>query len=384
MEKKYCQSCGMPLNNPDWLGTNINNKKNEEYCFYCVKEGEYTVNVSMDEMIDIWVKYADDYNRYSGSQLSKDELRNILKNRLPNLKRWRQKAETESVYHKAINKVTNYINDNLFGLLDLKTLAPIANLSEYHFHRIFRAVMGENVGEYIQRLRLEFVALKLITTNKTLTQITELTNYTGVFTLSRAFKKHFGVSPLEYRKKSNRVYPPGFGLLSNQFHLMPEIVKIENLHAVYMNIRDAYRFETVYKNAWERLIKYAEKNKLTDKDNNFLSISFDDPTITPINQCRFYIGITVKNPVASKGKIGCMKIPDGNYAVFRYKGEYSSLYKLYNDIYLKWLPNSDYELRNTFSFEIYVNTPLEVNSKDLLTDVYIPIEKKENSKNIEN
>lgn len=35
MENKYCQSCGMPLQNQDELGTNSDGSRNEEYCCYC-------------------------------------------------------------------------------------------------------------------------------------------------------------------------------------------------------------------------------------------------------------------------------------------------------------------------------------------------------------
>ena len=38
METKFCQSCGMPLQKNEELGTNHDGSKNEEYCCYCYKE----------------------------------------------------------------------------------------------------------------------------------------------------------------------------------------------------------------------------------------------------------------------------------------------------------------------------------------------------------
>ena len=41
----------------EWLGTNLDGSKSDTFCYYCLKDGKYTVDVSMHEMIDIWLKY---------------------------------------------------------------------------------------------------------------------------------------------------------------------------------------------------------------------------------------------------------------------------------------------------------------------------------------
>jgi AraC family transcriptional regulator len=61
-------------------------------------------------------------------------------------------------YEKAVNRVIDYINRHLFETPDIKQLSEIANMSEYHFHRIFKAVIGENIRAYIKRIRLEYIA----------------------------------------------------------------------------------------------------------------------------------------------------------------------------------------------------------------------------------
>lgn len=49
---------------------------------------------------------------------------------------------TYNDYIQRINKVVAYINDHLDESLDLKTLAEVAALSEFHFHRVFKALKG--------------------------------------------------------------------------------------------------------------------------------------------------------------------------------------------------------------------------------------------------
>ena len=89
VDKQYCQSCGMPLrfDVEEYLGTNADHSCSDEYCYYCLKDGNYTVDISMNEMVDIWVKYTDKYNWYSGTDYTPQELKTLLNKRLPTLKR---------------------------------------------------------------------------------------------------------------------------------------------------------------------------------------------------------------------------------------------------------------------------------------------------------
>lgn len=369
----YCQSCGMPLNNNDYLGTNLDRTKSDEYCYYCLKDGLYTVDYSMEQMIDVWIKYSDEYNRYASTDYSKTELEQVLKDRFPHLKRWKQRADTDDSYYKSINKVVVYINEHLFDELSLAVLSERANISEYHFLRVFNAFTGENPGEYIQRLRLESIAHKLVSTSLSIKDIQLKTNYGSVQSLSKAFKKHFSVSPMQFRKQSESIKQSDSIETSLNYVLAPDIVTLESKKILFLDIKKAYKSGLMYNQAWQKFIDYTINNGLNNDDAKYLSISFDDPEITPQNRCRFYIGMIVSENITPKGRFGVMQIPDGEYAVFRYKGSYSNLFRVYYSIYKHWLPESGCELRDTFSFEIYVNTPREVEEADLITEIYIPI-----------
>ena len=56
---------------------------------------------------------------------------------------------------------------------------------------------------------------------------------------------------------------------------------------------------------------------------------------------------------------------------------YHELNKVYGYNYLDRLPTSDYTLREQFTFETYINTPEKTPASELITDIYIPITKKE-------
>ena len=53
MENKICQSCGMPIISNEQLGTNKDKSRNEDYCIYCYKDGEFIDKVTMEEYIEM-------------------------------------------------------------------------------------------------------------------------------------------------------------------------------------------------------------------------------------------------------------------------------------------------------------------------------------------
>ena len=354
----------------EYLGTNSDGSRSDEFCYYCLKEGKYIVDISMWEMIDIWIKYTDKYNEYADTDYSPEELRNILNKRLPTLNRWRQKVETSYLHHKMIQNIIVYINCHLTEILDTDTLSSMSGLSKYHFRRVFLAATGENIGSYIQRLRIEHVAHLLISTDYTLKQIIEQTSYQTKSSIAKAFKKHFGISTSQYREK----HKPNSKNPATDIE--PEIKVISPMKIFCIEVGEAYKNKIKYQLLWNKLRHYARQYEADQRYDKFISLSMDDPSITPTDKCRFYLGITIRDDSKVKTMPGIMQIPSGRYAIFRHKGSYSSLYKAYRMIYEEWFPKSKYHPQSTSSFEVYMNRPSTTETSELLTDIYIPVIRK--------
>jgi len=90
MEQKFCQSCGMPLNTSENFGTNADQSKNEDYCYYCFADGEFTQNITMDEMIMHCSRFVDEFNKNAEQKLTKEEAIVQMKTYFPTLKRWQK------------------------------------------------------------------------------------------------------------------------------------------------------------------------------------------------------------------------------------------------------------------------------------------------------
>ena len=86
---KFCQSCGMPLTDEN-LGTNADGSKNEDYCTYCYKDGKFTQDCTMDEMIDFCAQFVDEVNKSMPKPMTRDEYKDMMRQYFPMLKRWKQ------------------------------------------------------------------------------------------------------------------------------------------------------------------------------------------------------------------------------------------------------------------------------------------------------
>lgn len=88
-EMKFCQSCGMPLNDEN-RGTNDDGSKNEDYCMYCYQNGKFTNDCTMDEMIEFCAQFVDEVNKNMPKPMTKEEYKDVMRQYFPMLKRWKK------------------------------------------------------------------------------------------------------------------------------------------------------------------------------------------------------------------------------------------------------------------------------------------------------
>ena len=108
----------------------------------------------------------------------------------------------KSGYKKEIFKrlliAKNYINDQKFQKLTLKSLARESHISEYYLHRLFSNVFGVTPSEYLEKLRMTEAA-NLIRGGQTITDVSYKVGYNDVSYFCRRFKKFYGKTPKQYQ-----------------------------------------------------------------------------------------------------------------------------------------------------------------------------------------
>ena len=107
-------------------------------------------------------------------------------------------ADTMSDEHFA--RVIEYINKNYNKHLSLREVAGAAFMTESAFSRYFKKNAGINYSEYLNNIRLQKSAEDLLSTNRTITEIAVNNGFTDLAMFSKAFKKHYELTPTEYKK----------------------------------------------------------------------------------------------------------------------------------------------------------------------------------------
>ncbi len=99
----------------------------------------------------------------------------------------------------ALTRVTVFIEANLAAPLPVDRLAAIANLSRAHFVRQFTAALCLPPSDYVLNRRLERIERLLLATELKISEIAEATGFNDANYLAKAFRKHRGLAPLEFR-----------------------------------------------------------------------------------------------------------------------------------------------------------------------------------------
>lgn len=278
---------------------------------------------------------------------------------------------TYNDYVQRINKVVAYINNHLDETLDLKTLANEAALSDFHFHRIFKALKGEAIGGYITRLRLEATARLLRYTALTIEEIAFNIGYETPASLSKAFKKQYGISPTEYRTNKD-TYIMKKEIINPDLALKePKIVTLEPKNLIYVALTGAYG-SLDYGKAYEQLWAVIKAQKLFTKGIESICISYDDPKITESSLQRSDVCLAIHKPATPQEEVSCKTLAGGKYAIFFYQGSYENLSQVY-DTAVRWVIDHEYTLREEPFFEKYLNDARRTPKEKLKTEIYIPI-----------
>ena len=86
VEMKFCQSCAMPMENEGIYATNSDGSKNSDYCQYCMENGKFTSEGSMEDMIESCVPFVSKGQPYSDEVTARKAMNEIF----PQLKRWKK------------------------------------------------------------------------------------------------------------------------------------------------------------------------------------------------------------------------------------------------------------------------------------------------------
>lgn len=280
-----------------------------------------------------------------------------------------RRRTTPEEYRQRLLRAEQYLAEHLDEPLDPSALAAAASFSLHHFHRIFRAQLGESVMQHVRRLRLERAARRLRTSDLRLLELALEAGYESHEAFTRAFQAQLGLSPSEYRERpSSRLrerasVPPAVSAVA------VEVVDYPELHVALMRRRGDY---AEVGELWARLLAWIEARGLPASARAGLyGLCPDDPEVTEARHLRFDACVVVGADFVPDEAVTLGVVPAGTYAVGLHRGPYSTLSATYLDVIGRWFPTSGYELSPDPVVEHYLNDPSCTPADELLTEVRV-------------
>lgn len=284
-----------------------------------------------------------------------------------------QRTSTTEEYCRQINIITEYINNHLDENIDLSRLAEVSNFSPFHFHRITRAFLGEPIGAYIIRMKIETAARLLRYTDLSVADIAYKVGYDVPSSLSKVFKQHYEISPIDYRNNKNYMI---MQTIKKELDLNIKKAKIVNIplrKMIYIKLFGKYG-NLDFGGTWGRLWQFVKENKLYSAGIEHIAIYYDDPKVTEPEKLRTDLCLVIQKEAKPHGEVGVREMEGGKYAMFLYQGAYTNLDAVYDIIYSELLPQNSLKLRNEHCFEKYLNHPDRTEPDKLKTEIYVPVE----------
>jgi AraC family transcriptional regulator len=302
------------------------------------------------------------------------------------MKRLAFKPRTAIDYHARINRVLARMADDLDAALSTEDLARVANLSAFHFHRIFRAITGETVGGLVRRLRLERAG-QALRRGEPLIEVALGAHYGSPEAFGRALRDAFGLTPRAYRRAMPP--PPQMPALSLalRLDLNTLALSLEPLQGgTTMDVRiDNFpdrlavcaRHLGPYNEVgptFRRMYAWASGAGILDRATLVMGLSYDNPKTTSPDALRYDVCFSVPAAVQNLPEgIRLDTIPGGRYAVHTLHGSYSGMHAAFQRMLGRWLPASGEEIDDRPCIEIYLNDPSEVPEAELKTALCIPL-----------
>ena len=313
-------------------------------------------------------------------------------------------------YTARVNRVIDYIESNISEDLSLTELADVAHFSPFHFHRIFRGMVGETLNDFIQRIRVEKAAAKLVLNpGKSITEIAFECGFSSSSAFARSFRETYGMSATNWRSGGHFQYGKNSKVDSKDRQVVGNIrkdfdvslyynqdinnqlwrVKMKNkeiqanveikdmaeLHVAYIRHIGPYKGDQeLFGRLFNKLMAWAgPRGLLHFPETKVMTIYHDNPDITDENRLRTDACITVPEDTQVEGEIGKVKIPAGKYAVAHFEITPDQYQDAWNAVYGGWLPESGYQPEDGPCYELYLNDPKQHPEGKHIVNICLPV-----------
>jgi AraC family transcriptional regulator len=286
-----------------------------------------------------------------------------------------------------VNRAIDHIVRHLDQPLPLEDVARVASFSPFHFHRIFRSIVGETLGQFVKRVRLERALFFMSHDRKrALADVARACGFSSSSDFSRSFKGTYGVPPSRFdldawraTRRTDLTASMQSAEKAHQLDRLPvgenpdgfeaTIRRIPARTVAYIRALNPYRVGAVT-GAAERLLAWADERGLAD--GQWLGYMWEDPDIVPLEKCRYDVAVEVSE-VKPEGEIGRFEFPAMLVAEIEVRGGIDLEQRALDWLFTTWLPSSRYVPDDQPCFEAWIGRPFAYGTERFELRVQLPV-----------
>ncbi|MEU6272024.1 AraC family transcriptional regulator [Streptomyces populi] len=254
-----------------------------------------------------------------------------------------------------LNQALEHIERHLGQDIEVEELARIAATSEYHLRRMFSALAGMPLSEYVRRRRLTLAGAEVLAGRETLLEIAVRYGYGSGEAFARAFRAMHGIGPGEARRTG--------AALDSQSRMAFRLTVEGSSSMRYRVVHKAdftvvglkARVPLVHSGPNQAIIDFVRGiapgtlerlEKLSDQEPHGIVAVCDDldPGRAEGTELDYYQGVITS--VAAPGGTTALAVPAGTWAVFTTSGPApEAVQELWRDVFTEWFPSNPYRGR---------------------------------------
>ncbi|MFC4062686.1 GyrI-like domain-containing protein [Planomonospora corallina] len=283
-----------------------------------------------------------------------------------------------------LNQAMEYIEDHLDTEIDMTEPARIAATSEYHFRRMFSALAGLPLGEYVRRRRLTLAGAEVLAGTETLLDIAVRYGYGSGEAFARAFRALHGVGPGEARRTGAALY--------SQPRMSFRLV-VEGSSGMRYRIveKDAFRLvgrkarvPLVHEGMNPAIVEFTQSlgkeelgrvAALSDQEPAGLVNAADDLAgrREEGSELDYYCAAVTGAGAPVPEGMDVLEVPAGAWAVFEASGAFpQAVQYLWRDVFTQWFPSNPYRSRPGPEISRTVISP---DGAEAEAELWIPVER---------
>jgi AraC family transcriptional regulator len=305
----------------------------------------------------------------------------------------RAREATPAAYVERVNAAIDHIVTHLAEPLRLVGVARAAKFSPFHFHRVFQALTGETLADFVKRLRLERAVATMAHgragRRPSLTRIALECGFSSSSDFSRCFRQGFGVAPSRFdvdawreahRADFEAILEGAVGRLhlrrlaaaSNPDGFRVKIRELPARTVAYLRVADPYQGSAVV-DAAARLVAWAEGESLAD--GQWLGYQWENPELVPLERCRYHVAVEAERFTA-RGEVGRFRFPAMVVAQVEVRGGIDLELRALQWLYGSWLPRSGCVPDDHPCFEAWIGRPFQHGMEHFELYAQLPVKRR--------